>query len=132
PQSAALVHNNCASMKTSDKAQVAISGISAGEQRSVVRQEIATDEADRIRVSAKAYSLYLQAARKQRKEDSKKQNVATTSNEEIGEILELNDRLSAFAMCLPTLATKSDVRTALCLLPQMPQTESQLLLLIES
>jgi hypothetical protein len=119
-------------MKTIDKAKLAISRIAAKEQVSLVRQEIAADDDDWFRVSAKAYSLHLQAARKQRKEYAKKRNVATTSNEEIGEILELNEKLSAYAVCLPTLATKSDIKAALFLLPQMPQTESQLLLLIEN
>ncbi|WNV05026.1 hypothetical protein RP726_01100 [Candidatus Methylospira mobilis] len=118
-------------MKTIDKAKIAISRIAAGEQVSNVRQEIPTDEDDWFRVSAKAYSIHLQAARKQRKEDAKKRNVATTSNEEIGEILELNDKLAAYAVCLPTLATKSDIKAALSLLARMPQAESQLLLLIE-
>lgn len=118
-------------MKTIDKAKIAISRIAAGEKVFKVRQEIATDEDDWFRVSAKAYSIHLQAARKQRKEDAKKRNVATTSNEEIGEILELNDKLAAYAVCLPALTTKSDIKAALSLLPRMPQTESQLLLLIE-
>lgn len=119
-------------MKTIDKAKIAISRIEAGEQISAVREGISTTEDDWFRVSAKAYSLHLQAARKKRKEDSKKRNIATTSNEEIGEIFELNDKLAAYAVCLPTLATKSDIRAALFLLPGMPQAENQLLLLIEN
>jgi hypothetical protein len=118
-------------MKTIDKAKLAMSRIAAGEQVSLVRQEIAAGDDDWFRVSAKAYCLHLQVARKQRKEDTKKRNILATSNEEIGEILELNDRLSVYAVCLPTLATKSDMEAILFLLSKMPQSESQLLLLIE-
>lgn len=119
-------------MKTLDKAMIVISRVTAGEQVAVVRGEVATDDGEWFRISAKTYSLHLQAARKQRKEDAKKRNVAATSNEEIGEILELNEKLGAYAVCLPTLATKSDVRASLLLLPGMPQAENQLLLLIEN
>ena len=118
-------------MKTIEKAKIAISRIEAGNQISVVRESISTDEDDWFRISAKAYSLHLQAARKKRKEDSKKRNIATTSNQEIDELLELNDKLAAYAVCLPTPATKSDIRAALILLPGMPQSENQLMLLIE-
>jgi hypothetical protein len=119
-------------MKTIDKAKVAISRIAAGEQVSVIRDDLAADENDWFRISAKAYSLHLQTARKKRKEDVKKPNVAATSNEEIGEILELNDKLSVYAVCLPSLATKSDISAALLLLPEMPQAESLLLRLLEN
>jgi hypothetical protein len=118
-------------MKTIDKANIVISRIAAKEQVSLIRQEIAADDVDWFRISAKAYSLHLKAARRQRKKDAEMRNVAATSNEEIGEILELNGKLSAYAVCLPTLATKSHIKAALALLPQMPQSESQLLLLIE-
>ncbi|MES2014184.1 MAG: hypothetical protein V4445_10555 [Pseudomonadota bacterium] len=118
-------------MNTIDKAKLVISRVAVGEHVAVVREEVATDDSDWFRISAKAYSLQLQAARKQRKEDAKKPNVAATSNEEISEILELNEKLEAYAVCLPTLASKSDVRASLLLLPEMPQAESQLLLLIE-
>ena len=118
-------------MKTIDKAKLAISRIVMGEKVSLVRHEIAADDDDWSRVSAKARLLHLQAARKQRKDDTKKRNVIATSNEEIGEILELNDRLSVYAVCLPTLASKADYSAARSLLPKMPQSESQLLLLIE-
>jgi len=118
-------------MRTIDKAKIAISRIVAGEPVSRVRQEIAADDADWFRVSVKAYAIHQEAAHKKRKEDAETRHVLTTSNEEIGEILDLNDKLAAYAVCLPTLTTKSDFRAALHLLPQMPQAESQLLLLIE-
>ncbi|MGC3023585.1 hypothetical protein ACPUER_00260 [Burkholderia sp. DN3021] len=118
-------------MKTIEKARLAISRITSREKVSLVRQEIAADDDDWFRISAKAYSLHLQIARKKRKEDAKERNIGITSNEEIGEILKLNDRLCIYAVCLPTLATKSDVTTASLLLSQMPQSENQLLLLIE-
>lgn len=119
-------------MKTIDKAKIVISRVTAGELVGAVRRELATDDNEWSRISVKAYSLHLQAARKQRKEDAKKRNVSATSNEEIGEILELNERLGDYAICLPTLATKSDVKASQHLLPEMPQSENQLLLLIEN
>lgn len=118
-------------MKTLDRAKTTISRITAGEQLAAIRNELATDDDDWYRVSAKTYSLHLQAARRKRKEDAKKPNIACTSNEEIDQILDLNDKLADFAVCLPTLATKSDVRVALSLLATMPGSEIQLLLLLE-
>lgn len=118
-------------MKTIDKAKIVISRLAAGEQVALVRGEVANDDGDWFRISAKAYSLHLQTACKRRKEDAKKRSVAATSNKEIGEILELNEKLGAYAICLPTLATKSDIRKSLLLLSGMPQTEKKLLLLIE-
>lgn len=118
-------------MKTIDKAKAVIARITGGEQVSVVRNELASDEGDWFRVSTKAYSLHLQAARKKRKDDEKKPNIACTSNAEVGQILDLNDRLAAYAVCLPTLANKSNIGTALLLLQGMPAEEGKLLLLIE-
>lgn len=118
-------------VKTIDKAKIVISRVASGEQVSVIREEVTTNDDEWFRISAKAYSLHLQTARKQRNEDAKKPHIASTSNEEISEILELNEKLGTYALCLPTLATKSDVIALLLLLPEMPQAENQLLLRIE-
>lgn len=119
-------------MKTIDKAKATISRIADGEQVAAIRNELAADENDWFRISAKAYSFHLQTARKKQEEYKKKPNILCTSNEEIDQIFELNDKLANFAVCLPTLATKSDIRAALFLLPRMPKSESQLLLLLEN
>lgn len=118
-------------MKTIDKAKIVISRIIAGEQVNVLRKELAIGEDAWFRISAKAYSLHLEAARKKRKEDAKKTHIACTSREEIDQILDLNDKLAAFALCLPTLATRADIKATHFLLQEMPKAESQLLLLME-
>lgn len=119
-------------MKTIEKAKVTISRITSGDPVAVVRSEIANNKEDWFRISSKAYSLHLQTARTQRKEDTKKRNISTTSNNEISDILELNNNLSTYAICLPTRATQSDLKKAMALLPEMPSTETKMLYLIEN
>lgn len=119
-------------MKTSDKAKLVISRIASGEKITVIREDVAAGRDDWFRVSAAAYSLHLQAARKKRKKDEKARNTIATSNAEILQILALNEELVTYAMCLPAVATIADFKRVRLLLPKMPASESQLLRLIEN
>jgi hypothetical protein len=118
-------------MKTTDKAKAVISEILAGKSVSEIRQDLSIDDNDWYRISAKAYSLHIVDARQKREKESKKANVIATSCDEISDLLELNDHLANYALCLPTIATKHDLNVVLSLLPMMPQSEDRLLLLIE-
>ena len=119
-------------MKTIDKAKLVISRIQSSDSVIAVKNDLASDENEWFRISAKASALFLADARKKRDEDKKNPNIGTTSNEEIDEILRINEKLSEFALCIPSLLSMSHVRAINLLLHDLPRTEEKLLGLIEN
>jgi hypothetical protein len=97
-----------------------------------VKSQFSNDENDWYRLSTKAYQIHIQNAQKQRNEDEKKQNVSCTSNSEIAEIIQSNNKLANYALCLPTTSTMAEFRQVKTLLEDMPNNEHKLVYLVES
>lgn len=119
-------------MNTTEKANLVVERRLAGETIESIRSDLFATPADWHRISIKAYAVCLKKARKQRKIDLKKRNYSASSPEEIDHLLDLNEKLGRFALCIPPLATQNDVNKAEALLGGMPQNEAALLDLIES
>lgn len=94
---------------------------------SAIKSQVSADEDEWYRISAKAYQLHLQKARKQRKEDEKRPNVACTSNNEIADINTINEQMANFALCLPSTATIAEFKKVKQLIKSMPENEHKLL-----
>lgn len=118
-------------MKTADKAREVISRVAAGEPVQKVKKLLSTDAAEWGRISAKAYRIWLDEAKKKRSEDLRNSCVVATSNKAIREIISINERLADFALCIPAISNQSDVEMARLLLRHLPGSEAQMLSLIE-
>lgn len=120
-------------MNTLSKAKLLISRFSISKDIDIeaAKLEFSSNEDEWSRITEKAYSLWLQSARKMRDEDINKPHVSATSNDKIQEILRLNESLCDFALCMPTISTASDVTLLKDILVEMPRTEKLLLRLIE-
>jgi len=119
-------------LRTTTKAEQLLNQLGSNIDVNSVKSQICRNEDDWYRISAKAYQLHLQKAKKQRKEDGKKQNIACTSNKEITEINSINNRMVDFALCLPATATMAEFKQVKDLLSDMPANEHKLISLVEN
>lgn len=118
-------------MKTLDKANEILRLIKSRTPINEVRAKVCSDDQDWFRASAKAYSLHLENARKERKYDEKNPHVSCTSNDEIKEIIALNHKLADYALTVPTLASMHDFRNLEQLSIGMPSNEHKVISIIE-
>jgi hypothetical protein len=119
-------------LKNAEKARIALEQLAAGLGVAVVKSNVAADDQEWIPISRKAYALNLEAVRKERRALQKEPAVVAATNSEIDELLDLNEKLVAYALCVPTVATASDVSMASQLVDKMPDSEQELLDLIEA
>ncbi|HEO1767919.1 TPA: hypothetical protein VAM28_003621 [Acinetobacter baumannii] len=84
-------------MKTVDKAKLVIEALKHKSSVQDIKKQICNNNADWDRVSKKAYDLYLQEARKQRKVDEKTRHVIATPLKDINGIIQLNHQLLEYA-----------------------------------
>jgi hypothetical protein len=119
-------------MSRTDPIAIAINkDINNGKTIAEIKTGLQADDAKWQRYSAKAYALNIKAEKAKRKRDEKKRHVSTTSGAEMENIIELNKKLSHFAIILPVTATISEFNYAVRLANLLPATESQLMVLIE-
>lgn len=115
-------------MKTVDKAKLVIEALKKKSSIQDIKKQICNeDNADWDRVSKKAYDLYLQEARQQRKVDEKTPHVLVTSLEDINGIIQLNHQLLEYALSLPSTATFTDVVNVQNLIFDMPANEHKII-----
>ncbi|XZW10407.1 hypothetical protein ACT4YX_10555 [Acinetobacter baumannii] len=115
-------------MKTIDKAKLVIESLKDKSSVQEVKKQICNeDNADWDRVSKKAYDLYLQEARKQRKVDEKTRHVIATPLEEINDLIQLNNNLVQYALSLPSTVTGADVSNIQKLISDMPANEHKII-----
>lgn len=93
-------------------------------------QNTCTDNDEWHRVSSKAYNLFIDQAKKKRKEDEKKPHVSVTSNKVIVDLLATNDVLANYALFVPAFATIPELDHINKLIIELPQTENSILKLL--
>ncbi|WP_421833907.1 hypothetical protein ACOQNJ_11440 [Acinetobacter baumannii] len=115
-------------MKTIDKAKLAIKALKEKSSVQEVKKQFCNDDkADWDRVSKKAYDLYLQEERQQRKLDEETPHVLVTSLEDINGIVQLNHKLLEYALSLPSTATYSDIVNIQQLVSNIPANEHNII-----
>ncbi|WP_342450523.1 hypothetical protein [Acinetobacter nosocomialis] len=115
-------------MKTKDKAKLVIESLKDKSSVQEVKKQICNDDnADWDRVSQKAYALYLENERQQRKVDEKNRCVIVTSLDDINGIIQLNNQLLEYALVLPSTVTLTDVLNIQELISDMPANEHKII-----
>lgn len=115
-------------MKTIDKAKLVLETLKDKSKVEEARKYICNnDKADWDRVSKKAYDLYLEEARQQRKVDEKTPHVLVTPLDDINGIIQLNHQLLEYALSLPSTATFTDVVNIQKLISDMPANEHKII-----
>lgn len=115
-------------MKTINKAKLVIEALKDKSSVQEIKKQICNDDkADWDRVSKKAYDLYLQKARQQRKVDEKTPHVIVTSLEKVNDLIELNNKLVEYALSLPSIVTGGDVSNIQKLISDMPTNEHKII-----
>lgn len=117
--------------KTTIIAQAINADIAGGKTVAQVKSDRAISDNDWQRYSAKAYALNLEAEKKKRIADTAKRHVSTTSPEQVQQIIDLNTRLSPFAIIVPVTSTMAELNYALKLAELLPASEGSLLDLVE-
>lgn len=118
--------------KTLEKAQNVLTMIKNGSSVSDTKSAVCSDDNEWFRVSAKAYQLVQQKAKKERKLVQDKPNVGATKTKELTWILDLNEKLADFAFAIPSVATMPDARKLAALIPRMPDAEMEMLSVINT
>jgi hypothetical protein len=80
--------------------------------------------------SNKAYNIYLAKAKKERKGIEGKKHVSATSNDQIIEIIDLNEKLGDYALLLPIFSTNGELKAIHNLVTQLPETEDDIIKII--
>lgn len=112
--------------KTAEKAKDIIKQLTM-DLKSVAEVKTSySDEQEWIRISSKAYSIYLQQQKQQRVFDLQKPHFGASSNETIDEIINLNDRLSEYALGIPVTTTMMELRQYVEHADGLPDSEQTL------
>lgn len=116
--------------KSLNKAKEIISLIQQGQSVDFVKAKTAINENEWYNFSSKAYNLNLEEAKKERKKLLNQKNASGTSNEEIIELLELNEKLADFALAVPSFVITSEFTSLLNLSKTLPGSESKIIELV--
>lgn len=118
-------------MATSEiKANEIIRLIEQGNSPESVRTEISILPNEWFRYSSKAYNIYLERVKKERKGVENKKHVSATSNDQVLEIIELNEKLGDYALLLPIFSTNGELNAIGDLVDNLPTTENEILKII--
>lgn len=104
--------------------------IESGNSVDSVKVSLGLSTDEWYRFASKAYNIYLNRAKKKRKEDEFKAHVICTTNEQIDEILDLNNTLADYALLMPILSTMGDFKQLKILIDTLPSSESRIIELI--
>ncbi|MFD2943287.1 hypothetical protein [Flavobacterium notoginsengisoli] len=107
-----------------------ISEIESGQTIEQLKQTLNIDDNEWFRFSSKANQLYLDKKKKERKKRSTVPNTQGTSEKEITNLINLNNTLANYALCMNIFTTQSEVDYANKLVVDLPVTEAQLIKLI--
>lgn len=116
--------------KSKEKADEIIKALRSDESVESIKNRLVSTPTEWFNYSAKAYSISLKQAIKDRNIAMKKPHVGATSNEIIEEILSVNDQLANYALSIPITSTISTLENFKSLLNGLPSTESDMLQLI--
>lgn len=116
--------------KSTIKAQEIIESIKNGESIETIKLKFNCNPNDWYSYSSKAYGIFLENARRERKKDEAKEHVLTTSNNEISAILKLNEKLADHALLLPIFSTKGEFNAVNSLESNLPNSETEILEII--
>lgn len=112
--------------KTIDKAKDIIKQLTIDNKTILEVKGLYSNEEDWIRVSSKAYSLYLEEEKEKRLLDGKKLHVSLTPTSIINLMIDLNAKLSEYAVGIPTTSTEYDLKAIIELAEGLPVTEKML------
>jgi hypothetical protein len=104
--------------------------IEQGKSPDAVKMELSILPDKWFGYSSKAYNIYLAKARKERKGIENKKHVSATSNDQILEIIDLNEKLGDYALLLPILSTNGELKAISNLVDQLPTTEDEIIKII--
>jgi len=112
------------------KANEIIRLIEQGKSTESVKTEISILPDKWFRFSSKAYNIYLDKAKKERKGIENRKHVSATSNDQIIEIIGLNEKLGDFALLLPIFSTNGELKAISDLVDNLPSTEDEIIKII--
>lgn len=113
--------------KTIDKAKRVLQALINNESIEQIKKKEAKDDDDWGRISKKAYDLNLKNESKHRQIEERTIGISCTPVNEINELLELNKSLLNYALCIPTIVTKADVKKIRFLITGMPNNEHEII-----
>lgn len=112
------------------KANEIIRLIEQGKSPDSVKTEISILPEAWFRYSSKAYNIYLDKAKKERKGIENRKYVSATSNDQILEIIGLNEKLGDYALLLPIFSTNGELKAIYDLVDNLPTTEDEIIKII--
>lgn len=115
--------------RTQVKAQDVINRLNNGEKLALVKTFY--DDQEWFRISSKVYDIKLKEAKRRNKENEGKKNVAGTYNDTIVDILNINEKLSNYALGVPISATAGELAVIQNLVANLPDSEQQIIAVIE-
>lgn len=107
-----------------------IKAIETGETIEQLKKTLSIDDNDWFRFSSKANQIYLDKKKKERQKLLAKPNAKGTSEKEINNLINLNNTLADYALCMNIFTTQPEVDHAIILIANLPDTESQIIKLI--
>lgn len=107
-----------------------INEIERGQTVEQLKQTLSIDDSDWFRFSSKANQIYLDKKKKERQKLLTEQNTKGTSEKEINNLINLNNTLVDYALCINIFTTQPEVDLAIKLIADLPDTEPQLIKLI--
>jgi hypothetical protein len=113
--------------KSTTKANDIIRLIEQGKSLDIVKTEISSSSDEWYKFSSKAYNIYLDKAKKDRKGIENKKHVSATSNEQIREIIDVNEKLGDYALLLPIFTTNEEFKAIKALVDKLPATEDEII-----
>lgn len=116
--------------KSETKANEIIKLIEQGKSVDLVKTELSILPDEWNNFSNKAYNIYLAKGKKERKGIENKKHVSATSNKQVLEIIDLNDKLGDYALLLPIFATDGEIKAISDLATKLPRTETDIIKII--
>lgn len=104
--------------------------IEQGKSPDAVKMELSILPDKWFGYSSKAYNIYLAKVKKERKGIENKKHVSATSNDQILEIIDLNEKLGDYALLLPIFSTNGELKAISNLVDQLPTTEDEIIKII--
>lgn len=116
--------------KSETKANEIIRLIEQGKSPDSVKTELSILPNEWFRFSSKAYNIYLDKAKKERKGIENKKHISATSDDQILEIIDLNEKLGDYALLLPIFSTNGELKAISNLVDNLPTTEDEIIKII--
>ncbi|MEH6450390.1 MAG: hypothetical protein V7765_17095 [Oleispira sp.] len=118
--------------RTLEKVKLLKDLINSGTSAANARKTICTDKQDWFRVSSKAYELHMQEAKRDREILQNKPSFICASNEDVEKTINLNHKLSQYALSMSPFNTMTDFKHLYKLSTSSPIDEHALITIIAS